>query len=316
MLDQPSGRFRQPHPEQYARQPDERADGEQDPPADIEVRYQGEGHERRDGLANDADHEHRHRDTASLRGRRELPHIRRCQVEGRADAYTGQETPERQRDNPGRECGAEGPQAGDEQRGKERELATPPVRERPDEVRPHDVADQPDGYRHELHVVGGQGELLGDSRHPEADVGDVIEDEEVRQPQHEKVEAGQRPPRQLVHTVQQRLAPSRSASVFFRPGGYPAHRGTRAVARCRMTPTGTVNRRARTGTAPSGRTDKADGPERTVHHRISALARTLCTCTAGKHLHCGNACRDSRPQRRALKEPLVPAGRVLGPVSQ
>src|ERR1017187_2131960 len=73
VLDHPSGGPRQPHPEQPARQPDERADGEQDPPADIEMRYQGEGYERRDGLANDADHEHRDRDTASPRGRRELP---------------------------------------------------------------------------------------------------------------------------------------------------------------------------------------------------------------------------------------------------
>jgi len=93
--------------------------------------------------------------------------------------HTGQEAPERQRDDPRRERGAQGPQAGHEQRGKERKPAAPPVCERPDEVRPHDVADQPDSYRHELHVVGAQGELLDDGRQPKADVGNVVEDEEV-----------------------------------------------------------------------------------------------------------------------------------------
>ena len=73
-----------------------------------------------------------------------------------------------------------------------------------------------------------------------------------------------------------------------------------------MTPTGTVNRRARTGTAPAGRTDKADGPERTfiIGYRpfleLCAPALPGSTCTAG------TPARDSRPQRRALKEPLVP----------
>ncbi len=225
------------------------------------MRYQAVSHERRDGLASDSDDEHRHRDTASLRGRSELPDISRRQVEGRADAHTGQETPDRQRDDPGRERGAEGSQAGHQERGKEREPAAPPVCERPDEVRPHDVADQPDGYRHELHVVGAQVELLDDARQPEADVGDVVEDEEVRQPQHEKVEAGQRPPRQPVHTVQQRLARGRSARLIFRPGGCLAHRAARPIARGRMTPTATVKRRARTGIAPASCSNRAAGSE-------------------------------------------------------
>ena len=179
----------------------------------MEVRYQGEGHERRDGLAHDADHEHPHRDTASLRGRRELPYICRRQVEGRADAHTGQETPDRQRNEPGRKRAAEGSQAGDEQRHEERQPPAPPVGEDPDEVRPHDVADQSDGYRHKLHIVAAQVELRDDRRQPEADVGDVVEDEEVRQPQHDKGEAGQRPPREPVQTAQQRLAAGRFAGV-------------------------------------------------------------------------------------------------------
>jgi hypothetical protein len=71
-----------------------------------------------------------------------------ARFEGRPDAHTGHETPDRQRSDPGRKRGAEGSQTGDEQRHEEREPPAPPVGEHPDEVRPRDVADQPDGYRH------------------------------------------------------------------------------------------------------------------------------------------------------------------------
>src|ERR1019366_9471733 len=123
---------------------------------------------------------------------------------------------------------------------------------RPDQERPHDVADQPDGYGHELHVVVAQVELLDDGRHRETDVGDVVEDKEVGDPQDDEVEAGQGPAREPVHAVQQRRTTGRCAELVCRPVGCRAHRAAPPIARRIVDPTGTVQRCKRTPTTMRG----------------------------------------------------------------
>src|ERR1017187_1622339 len=77
-----------------------------------------------------------------------------------------------------------------------------------------------------------------------------------------------------------------------------------------MTPAATIKRRARTGTAPAGRTSKADGSEQLFIVGYRPFPELCARALPGR------LARDCQPQRRALQGPLVPARRVLGPVCQ
>jgi hypothetical protein len=164
--------------------------------------------ERGDRLADDADEEGQDRDATPQPGGRQLADVGGDEVQVGADPHAGDEA---EHDEHGQALGgrvAEGADRGEHDRHNEHAEAADPVGEPADDDRADRVADEADGEREERRLVAGEAELRLDLRQREADVGDVVEGEEVARADDRQVEPGQRPHRDPVLTGEDERHPS------------------------------------------------------------------------------------------------------------